>query len=309
MLKRLAQYRISIPYEGLLFLGGQSIVVLIAMAYANNLSFLFAFLVIGLILVSIVQCGQRIANLRIVQVHPLPIYADSPGEIEVYVHNGDVESFVGMDAMIETEAGWEKPKWKWGPKAKRRGPVLRAKGNATVIAPVFPKSRGQYKISRVQISSTFPFGIVRLARIFEIEREFFVYPKISGLQAWPEGGGVYAGEGEVGLGKGEDFTGHREYREGESQRHIDWKVYARTNSLYLKEFSGGAEEAVVFDWRNVAGTDSDSVASQLGKWLSEAMTRRIRFGVELPDARIDVGDGNQHFHRCMQQLAVMKVPR
>ncbi len=309
MLRLFREYRISIPYEGLIFLGGQLIIILIAMTYANNLAFLFAFLMTGLILTSIIQCGQRVSKLRIVQVHPLAIYADAMGDVEVYVHNSDVESFVGLDAMLETDEGWEKTKWKWGSLAKSRGPIVRAKGNATVIAKIFSKPRGRYKINRVRLSSTFPFGIVQLTRIFEIEREFYVYPRILGTQAWPEGGRAFVGEGEVGLGSGEDFTEHREYRDGESQRRIDWKVFARTNSLYVKEFSGGAEDALIFNWQDVVAKDEDSIAGQIGKWLQEALARRLRFGVELPGVRIDVGAGNQHFHRCMRELSLLKVPR
>ena len=33
-----------------------------------------------------------------------------------------------------------------------------------------------------------------------------------------------------------EFAEHRLYNEGESTRHIDWKVYARTDRYYVKKF-------------------------------------------------------------------------
>lgn len=309
MLSRLKSYRISIPYEGLLFLGGQSVVILVAMAYANNLAFLFAFLMTGLILVSIVNCLQRMNHIRLVQIHPLENYANHTGEIEIYYHNGDVEPILGVDAMIETDEGWERPKWKWGPKPKARSVEVRSKSNGITKAMVLPKSRGMYDIRRVFLSSTYPFGIVRVGRIFEVDSSFYVYPDPGGVKEWPEEGGVQAGEGDTGFGQGEDFTGHRKYGENDSQRMIDWKVYARTNELYLKEFSGGSEEAVLFDWRDIPSDNEETVASQLGTWIQEARNRRIRFGVDLPNARIEVSEGSRHFQRCMQHLATLRLPR
>ena len=33
-----------------------------------------------------------------------------------------------------------------------------------------------------------------------------------------------------------EFAEHRLYKEGESTRHIDWKVYARTDRLFSKRY-------------------------------------------------------------------------
>lgn len=37
-------------------------------------------------------------------------------------------------------------------------------------------------------------------------------------------------------GVGEDFARHREYQQGDDPRHLDWKVYGRTDRLYVREF-------------------------------------------------------------------------
>ncbi|MEQ9401001.1 MAG: DUF58 domain-containing protein [Longimicrobiales bacterium] len=38
------------------------------------------------------------------------------------------------------------------------------------------------------------------------------------------------------LGAGEEFTRHRAYQQGDEVRHIDWRLYGRTDRLYVKEF-------------------------------------------------------------------------
>ena len=37
-------------------------------------------------------------------------------------------------------------------------------------------------------------------------------------------------------GAGEDFSRHRDYQQGDDVRRLDWKVYARTDRLYVREY-------------------------------------------------------------------------
>jgi uncharacterized protein (DUF58 family) len=37
-------------------------------------------------------------------------------------------------------------------------------------------------------------------------------------------------------GAGEDFAKHRDYQQGDDVRYIDWKLYARTDRLHVREF-------------------------------------------------------------------------
>lgn len=37
-------------------------------------------------------------------------------------------------------------------------------------------------------------------------------------------------------GAGEDFARHRDYQQGDDVRYLDWKLYARTDRLYVREF-------------------------------------------------------------------------
>lgn len=37
-------------------------------------------------------------------------------------------------------------------------------------------------------------------------------------------------------GAGEDFARHREYQQGDDLRHLDWKLYGRTDRLYVREY-------------------------------------------------------------------------
>lgn len=54
------------------------------------------------------------------------------------------------------------------------------------------------------------------------------------IRAAKGGSGIHLGNGR---GVSLDFHGHSAYSPGEDTRKIDWKAYARTGSLYVKDFS------------------------------------------------------------------------
>ncbi|HEX8360292.1 MAG TPA: DUF58 domain-containing protein, partial [Longimicrobium sp.] len=37
-------------------------------------------------------------------------------------------------------------------------------------------------------------------------------------------------------GAGEDFAKHRDYQQGDDTRYLDWKLFARTDRLHVREF-------------------------------------------------------------------------
>ena len=83
--------------------------------------------------------------------------------------------------------------------------------------------------------------------------------------------GVLQGEREVSRsGPGTSFREHRAYNEGDALRMVDWNVYARTNTLVVKEFD--AEEALDIvlvqdcseSMRGAAATCAAKVTAALG---------------------------------------------
>src|SRR5512134_1207399 len=67
-----------------------------------------------------------------------------------------------------------------------------------------------------------------LARIDDLEliARFVVEGFISGLHRSPH------------LGFSTDFAEHRQYMPGDDLRHLDWKLLARTDRLYIKKYQG-----------------------------------------------------------------------
>ncbi len=100
--------------------------------------------------------------------------------------------------------------------------------------------RGEYRPGPLRVQSAYPLGIVTAEKITEQERPtLLVYPEITRLSALPPFLGrreLGAGEFLCAVGQGEEFSGTREYRRGDSLRHVHWPSSARHGELIVKEF-------------------------------------------------------------------------
>ncbi|CAN5278054.1 DUF58 domain-containing protein [soil metagenome] len=76
-------------------------------------------------------------------------------------------------------------------------------------------------------------------------------------------------------GAGEEFARHREYQQGDDVRRLDWKLYGRTDRLYIREFeerSNLAAYLVVDASASMAYAEPDGVSKLLyAKYLAAAL--------------------------------------
>ena len=128
-------------------------------------------------------------------------------------------------------------------------PVGRLK-TRTLQEPVFFERRGLYHFGPAEIRTTDPIGLLRFTRRFVTREEVMVYPEVFELVGFPlrGRGGASGARGSLGR-RGDEFSGLREYRQGDDRRHIHWKSVARTGELVVKEFAQDAprRHAVVLD--------------------------------------------------------------
>ncbi|MBV5325768.1 MAG: DUF58 domain-containing protein, partial [Rhodospirillaceae bacterium] len=88
--------------------------------------------------------------------------------------------------------------------------------------PTAPSDRRD-DASQVGVRFIDPAALARIGNL-ELVARWVVEGFISGLHRSPH------------LGFSTDFAEHRQYMPGDDIRHIDWRVYARTERYYLKEF-------------------------------------------------------------------------
>jgi uncharacterized protein (DUF58 family) len=123
------------------------------------------------------------------------------------------------------------------------GWVLHLGPNQTVQAEAmcWPLKRGMLKFERIEVSTSFPFGVLR--KVIDVPQpdQVLIYPRLyrmnrrllgrmsqvdmTGRKQLDRSGGM------------EEFFGLRPYRAGDSFKTIDWKHTAKTSNLVSREFT------------------------------------------------------------------------
>jgi len=101
--------------------------------------------------------------------------------------------------------------------------------------------RGVYEGEPVRLSSSAPFGVARAIREVPAPGRVVIYPRVVRIPRLPEpDGGRVSERADTTLprrGSGQDFMGVREYRAGDSLRHVHWPSSAHTGDLMVREFA------------------------------------------------------------------------
>lgn len=107
--------------------------------------------------------------------------------------------------------------------------------------PVTCRQRGMFQLSRLRLACAYPFGVFRYHRTLETRpMEVTILPRTVAIGAPPmltsrqqSVDGIIQ---TTGIGAQHEFAGVREYRQGDSLRHIHWAASARHQELVVKEY-------------------------------------------------------------------------
>jgi uncharacterized protein (DUF58 family) len=269
-----------------------------AINYGNALGYVLSFMLVGASLVSMLHAVRNLAGLRVANDDQEPVFAGDMARFVLRVDNRGQRQRFGLLARLATGQG----------RGREIDPVvhfgLAADSVKRIALQAIASRRGWYSPGRVVIATRFPFGLFRAWSRIEIGLRCLVYPRPAGEQAPPEHQPEDPGEhGRRGKGE-DDFTGLRDYQQGDSARRVHWKAVARDQGVPVKIFSGGAAGVTVLRWQDVTGGDTEARLSQLCRWILDADAQGLRYGLCLPGVDIPAGSGHVHRQRSLQALAL-----
>jgi len=153
--------------------------------------------------------------------------------------------------------------------------------------------------------SEFPLSWFQAKWHHVLNMNYLIYPEPSGSRSWPELRPADDG-GQEGFhfSGGDDFTGLRPFRPGESQRHIDWKAVARGRPMSIKQFTGGGNVQLWFEWDLLSGLDVEGRLSQLTRWVLQADELGDEFGMKIPGYELGPDSGTLFTRSCLEKLAL-----
>ena len=166
-------------------------------------------------------------------------------------------------------------------------PQVLAQSSATARYRAILPRRGRYLIGPLQVSTRFPFGLVRCNRTVDATSALLVGPPLGQLTPrWLQMvdsrlQGSHA-EGRRQRQLEGDYYGLREWRSGDSQRWIHWRTSAKLGELAVRQFEQqrSRDVIVVLDlWEPDAPSPEERAHTELAiSFLATAMQDMARRG-------------------------------
>jgi uncharacterized protein (DUF58 family) len=261
-----------------------------AIHYSNSLAFLLTFLLTGLFGVAMWQTHRNLLGLHITKRTPRPVFAGAMAKLPLELHNPSLRPRIGLalqwqDAplsVIDLEAA--------------------SGGHAEITVPA--QERGWLNPGRFRLYTRFPLGLFQAWTWMEFDWSVLVYPRpvVCPLPGDSSGAGEVLSSEKI---KGnDDFMGLRDYRPGDSSRHIAWKALAHNEQPLTKQFSSGRQKELWLDWDLLQGADPELRLSMLSHQVNEAHHSGLNFGLRLPRLEIPPAHGEAHKNQCLKVLAL-----
>ncbi len=265
-----------------------------SMNYNNNLSFVLAFLLAALGLVSMHQCQRNLVDLEIGFAGADPVFAGQSIEFRIAVTNSAKSRRHDLQLSMD---------------GVRSDIADLAPGESRVFTLALPTARrGRVRLERFGIRTRFPFELFRAWSWLHMDLQALVYPAPAGNAPRPPATRTARGHRQHDARGEEDFAGFREFHDGDSPRHVAWKAYARSSELLSKQFSGADTSSQWFDFDEVPGGNTEKRLSVLARWIVDADRTHRDYGLRLPTAVFPPGHGDAHRHRCLEALALFEAP-
>lgn len=286
---------------GLYFLSIIFILFLISLSYGHSLAFTTTFVFVSLVMTSAHFTNFNLSGIEVFSLRtPVDFYQGEEASVVVNLRN--LSKKTRFDIVISL---------KHGTRVFQSRPItLRPLENHSVEIPLNNMERGSYQISRVTVSSSFPFGLFYAWKYWYIDSELLVYPPFFGedLPSFPKpisprnSSGSQKGKEELGS---EEFFGHQDYHEGMPLRSIDWKAYARGKGILLKKFVQESDLHFLFNFSKLSG-DREGRLSILTSWLEQAEEVGVMYAVVLDGEKPNFGRGRSFKRNILRKLALFE---
>lgn len=164
---------------------------------------------------------------------------------------------------------------------------------------------------RIRVWSVYPLGLFTVEGVVETSWVRRIYPRAAGDLPLPDvnhslqGDAALVSRSFAQISGGDDFAGLREWRAGDSPRHIDWRAVARGGPVMVKTWSASVQGVVVMDWKTLPLPEEER-DGQIARWMEKCEADGMPYELRLPQKTIRAGLGLAHHRRCLDALAMQR---
>lgn len=263
---------------------------LVAFASGNNAAFWLLAAMLALFVADALTGHANVARLTVSRRLPGDLYVGRRGHGCLVVKNS--APWAAHAIQLRDEEG----------EADALAPTIPARGERDCDTAWTFERRGEGRLGRLLVRSSWPFGLYERQRELDVPAEILVYPPpLGGAELH---GGALPGDGAAHdrrPGDG-DFAGIRPYVPGDRPRSVHWPTTARVGSPMVVARAGEATEQCVVRVDPAAPDRERELGRACGEVL-KAFARGAVVGLDLPSRSYDVRAGDAWRRALLEALA------
>lgn len=169
---------------------------------------------------------------------------------------------------------------------------------ANNIATFETLPKGHYSNSQFKISTFGNFSLFYVWSYILQDESFYVYPKRLKTDELGINNTILASQHAS-----EEFSHHTRYQVGMNSKRINWKLYAKSNLLYAKEFTQPQANGLSINYQELVGSHDERI-EKISFLISELTKKNIPFSLKLPQKFFPKSKGLEHSKRCLEFISV-----
>jgi uncharacterized protein (DUF58 family) len=263
------------------------ILMVTAVNYSNHNILVVALFLLSLFAVSLVMAVRMLRGVALSLGEIRPVFLGQDVHVPVNLSLQHSSDAIALEIKFELDNGDSIIRRIKSPES----------GSGIEQIPLSPGNRGRYTLIKVQIASSFPFGLFRLRRTFPASSTFWVY-------ATPLDKTTAHGvrRNKRGSERG-DSVFLRQYRMGDPVRRIHKKSLAMGQNILVKDMEAKAPDSQWLQWDGLRDLATEQRLQALTRQVIDAEQQGRTYGLAMPTGKINPAVGEAHKHRCLRMLA------
>lgn len=276
--------------QGLGFLFVLVLMFIGAINYEASLAFALVFLLLAMFVLSIFHTFRNLLGLTISAVPGASVFAGEKAEVTVILNRPGSRVYENLQVSFA------------GSRKAAADLVAAREERINLYVPTY--KRGRFAPGRLTVETLFPFGICRAWSLIDLDLNCLVYPApVECDLDW-----LLANQPQLGhtrtMRGNDDFHGLREYQRGDSLKHVAWKIFARGQGMFTKEYASNMDERIWLRWDMFPDLNTEARLSRLCYCVLKLDAAGIDYGLELPGVCLAPAKGPVHYARALETLAL-----
>lgn len=277
--------------SGFKFLFINFLLFIIALSFTNNMALIITFIMISYFVIQMLETHRIIQNTKFYELQIQDQFTNSQNFL-VCNYQGYSSHLVAIDIHLKNNSQHFKIQTKYKNTSLSNTHMYYFNYANKIL------SRGFYHVEKVKISTIGMSSLFYVWCYKNVDVDFYLYPppKIDPkIHILKELNRSIIGDHE--------FEEHKKYMIGEDSQRIDWKLFARRDLLYKKEYILKDNECVELYYDKIPGGIEERLEI-LSFYIRFLYFANRKWKLILPNMILDKSEGLKHYKRSLEAISV-----